>query len=227
MSAPIVRDENVLPTITEQQLDRLEATVREGAKAFIVVGTALMKIRDQRGYKLRGYKTFQEYCEKEFGISDRHGRRLIEASATAKTVEKIFGEAPANEAVAREFAPIVGDPKLLERVKAKLSSAKKTLGTATAERVADAVRAVTHKNGDGARHKEKSPEPPPTFTDICPNCQTVPDHYGHTALGWSCDNCAAAVFVGVVSAAAPRACVECGAPIVGDTGFCQNCGVRL
>ena len=83
--------------ISEKTLERLEGTVRNGLAAFVEVGNALVQIREGKGYKLRGYDTFENYCEEKFGFSDRHGRRMIVAAQTAGKVKEVVGAAPVSE----------------------------------------------------------------------------------------------------------------------------------
>lgn len=129
-------------TLTDTRLAELEATIRDGSRAFIAVGVALAEIRDGKGFKLRGYKTFEEYCEKTHGISDRHGRRLIQATETASAVSKIVGQVPGSESVARELTAIAGDAKKVEKVAAALEKRGYSVVTATAEAVKEAVQKV-------------------------------------------------------------------------------------
>lgn len=72
-----------LSLLSEDELTRLENKVREGLKSFVEVGNALLRIQQNKGYALRGYKTFESYCLKEFGFTDRHGRRMAAAHALA------------------------------------------------------------------------------------------------------------------------------------------------
>jgi len=147
-------------TITTDELEQLESKVRNGLASFVDVGNALMEIRDRGGYKRRGYKTFEEYCQREFGQSDRHARRLITAAQTAVQVEKVIGAAPRSEGVARELDKIADDPVVLEKVEKKLKSERKPLSiaTATAEKVKEVVAAVT---GHKPRPPAASPAPKP------------------------------------------------------------------
>lgn len=112
-----------LPAMTKPELEKLEKQVKEGLKSFMAVGQALMEIRERRGYLVRGYASFPEYCEKELGITERHGFRLMDGFQTAQQVKKIVGEAPRNESVARVLKPIAGEPKLVEKVADRLNAA--------------------------------------------------------------------------------------------------------
>ena len=143
--------------LAEPELAELETVVREGTGAFMKVGVALMKIRDGKGYKLRGYKTFEQYCDKEFGITDRHGRRLIAATEASRQIEAATGQAPASESVARELVNVAKDPIILQKVKDKLEKKHTTLAQASAELVKDVVATVTGK----PRPDKASPAPKP------------------------------------------------------------------
>lgn len=134
--------------LTLFDLEALERTVRAGLKTFIEVGDALVKIRDAEGYRLRGFTTFEDYCEREFGFSVRQGQRLIAAARTADLVERVTGQTPANEAAAREFSKITGEPDapaLVERVQQVLAANGHTIGDAPAHVARAAVESVMPK----------------------------------------------------------------------------------
>ncbi len=146
--------------LAEPELVKLETVVREGTGAFMKVGIALMKIRDGKGYKLRGFKTFEQYCEKTFGITDRHGRRLIAATEASQQIEAATGQAPASESVARELVNVAKDPVVLQKVKDRLEKKHTTLGQASAELVKDVVAAVTGKpRPEKPEHGTAAPKP--------------------------------------------------------------------
>jgi len=227
---------NDKPTLNKKQLQELEATVRRGLDSFVEVGQALMEIREGKGYRLRGFDTFDEYCQKVFKFTDRHGRRMIASAKTAQATQKLLGEKPGNEAVARELAPVAEDPQALEQVQKKLGKKKLTVGTATAEEVKDAVQTVTasRKASEGPHGKngkastDKSPAAPrlPVMTDICPGCKETPQSYLHSEnekQPWACGNCGAPVLIGVI-AADVQACSNCNAALIGEVEFCPECG---
>ena len=132
----------ISPITTIAQLEPLEHRIKDGLRSFIDVGNTLVTIREGKGYRLRGYSTFEDYCEKQFGFSDRHGRRLITAAETARKVEAITGAAPASEAVARELATVADKPKQIERVEKELKRQGLTVITATAEKVQKIVQKI-------------------------------------------------------------------------------------
>ena len=223
---------DTLTILSEQQLVDLENKIRQGKDAFIAVGNALIEIRDGRGYTLRGFKTFEQYCDKVWGISDRHARRLMSGAEAAETVRQIAGETPANEAVAREFARVSDDPKKLKQVVTKLQTRGGSVSTATAERVAEVVAQVRGKTSEQTKPEPKfTPAPKPaalvTFTDECPGCHTTPQSYWRNADGWHCENCEALVFVGVVAATAQTKCPHCKKSVTPGALYCENCGGLL
>jgi hypothetical protein len=88
-----------------------EDTIARGLKTFTEVGGALASIRDRRLYRT-SHATFEDYCRDRWGLSSRHANRTIEAAKVAGILGPI-GPVPANEAQARELAPLLGDPAAL------------------------------------------------------------------------------------------------------------------
>lgn len=200
-------------------LEALEARVRAGLQTFVEVGEALAEIRDRDGYKLRGYATFEDYCEAEFGFSVRQGQRLIVAARTAAAVAELTGDAPANEAVAREIARVAHSPEVVRQVAADLRAEGKSLASAPASEVKRVVTSVVEKtNGKPAAKPspkqatpaaKPAPEPPPaidaevsadSMTDFCPSCAEWPERYERKGDSWYCGSCGAKVLVGVMPA---------------------------
>jgi hypothetical protein len=88
-----------------------EDTIARGLKTFTEVGDALASIRDRRLYRA-SHATFEDYCRDRWGLSSRHANRTIEAAKVAGILGPI-GPIPANEAQARELAPLLDDPDQL------------------------------------------------------------------------------------------------------------------
>jgi hypothetical protein len=211
--------------MTKQELTALEVKIRAGLASFVEVGTALRAIKERNGFKLRGFKTFDEYCQSTFQFSERNGYRMIAAAETAEKVEKAIGDRPRNEFAARVLGRVAHDPKLIERVKERLARQGATIATASAEKIEDVVKRVL----PATRPMFAGPEPEPEIpglSDECPNCKAVPDAYRHADSTWRCGACDAPVRVGVV-AARTVVCGECGAVITSTLGFCQSCGVAV
>jgi len=60
-------------------------TIRKGEKTFIEVGLALRRIRDTRSYKCE-HKSFEAFCQDEYGWGRIRGHQLIQAAIIATTV---------------------------------------------------------------------------------------------------------------------------------------------
>jgi hypothetical protein len=217
-------------TITEKQLAIYEDKIKKGLASFFEVGQSLQRIKDANGFKLRGFDTFDAYCQKTFSFSERNGYRLIAAADTAKKVEKAVGEMPRNEASARVLKEVVHDPKLIERVNEKLKRAGQTMATATAERLQEIVDKVKPQTRPMFEEPKAPPKPVlPTLSDTCPICHQQPFNYARHEDGWHCGiaACNALVMVGVIPANA-QACPECGAAILTTNAeFCETCGCIL
>lgn len=217
-------------TITEQRLTALEAKVNKGLASFFEVGYALAEIKERGGFMLRGYKTFDEYCSKTFGFSERNGYRLIAAAETAKKVEEAVGEKPRNEAAARELKAVAHDPGLIKKVNDRLQRSKLSVATATAEKIHEIVEKVRPQTKPMFETPKAEKRPPlPELHDVCPKCHTTPSSYFHLSDGWHCgaEDCGAQVMIGVV-AVDVKACPECGAALINaGAEFCEACGCIL
>ena len=96
----------VVPLLTEPEMAELEQQIDVDSKAFKRVGLALIRIHEGRGYRLRGYKTFEDYCQARWDFTERQGRRLITAAQTAERVKEATGVEPASESVARWLSTV-------------------------------------------------------------------------------------------------------------------------
>lgn len=216
-------------TITEKQLTVYEDKIKKGLNSFLEVGLSLQKIKEANGFKLRGFDTFDAYCQATFSFSERNGYRMIAAAETAKKVEKAVGEMPRNEASARVLREVVHDPKLVEKVNDRLKRAGQTIATATAEKIAEVVDKVKPKTRPMFEELKADPKPKfPELKDVCPKHGGVPDSYFHLSDGWHCgaEGCGAPVMIGVI-AVDVKACPECGAALIGGDEFCGQCGALV
>lgn len=80
------------------------------------MGTAFREIREGRLYIQTGFSSFETYALERWGLTIRRVYQLIEAADAATEVCKILHTSPANEAQAREYAPIKDDPDLIREV---------------------------------------------------------------------------------------------------------------
>ncbi len=108
---PLVRStvESPLAPDERSRLTELEQIVEEGFEAFVVVGRALLEIRDSRLYR-ETHTTFEAYCRERWGMSARHANRTIAASEVVEIVGPI---GPSNVGQARELTPLLGNEAAL------------------------------------------------------------------------------------------------------------------
>lgn len=197
--------------LTLFDLEQLETRIRAGLRTFIDVGNALAEIKAADGHRLKGFTSFEAYCEAEFGFGLRHGERLIQAAQVAQKVEQITGVAPRNEAAAREISRVAYSPqadKLLPKVEKELGRQGKSISTATAEVIAKVIeRVIAPKKPATEQQQQQLVEEPaeePTapavmLTDFCPSCGSIPESYTHRNDGWHCSDCDAPVTIGVIA----------------------------
>ena len=60
-----------------EELVKLEDRIRTGVRHYFETGMLLERIREEKLYRLRGYKSFRCYCEEMFHIDRSYGYRLI------------------------------------------------------------------------------------------------------------------------------------------------------
>ena len=68
------------------RLEELELEIERGLKSFFCVGLALGQIRENKLYKSSGYKNFNVYCQKRWGMARRNADRLIKAAGVVKNL---------------------------------------------------------------------------------------------------------------------------------------------
>jgi hypothetical protein len=83
-------------------LDRLEAVITEGAKAFRAVAFALLEIRDRQLYR-ETHRSFPAYCRDKLGFSKTHSYRLARFAEIIQQCEVTGQPAPANQGQARRM----------------------------------------------------------------------------------------------------------------------------
>jgi phage N-6-adenine-methyltransferase len=96
-------------SFTESEaLAAYERTIAEGLETFVVVGQALLAIRDQRLYRMH-YLTFEEYCRERWQLSRSYAYQLMDAATVVRRVSAIADILPANEAQARPLTALRPD----------------------------------------------------------------------------------------------------------------------
>ena len=111
-------ERNVLSIpLDEERFAELERVIECGLGMFVDVGRALLEIQQGRLYRPAGHRTFADYVVRRWDLSGTHAYRQIEAAkvvAILSPIEKM--PLPANEAQARELAPLVDDPEAVRAV---------------------------------------------------------------------------------------------------------------
>jgi hypothetical protein len=149
-------------------LTECEAVIERGLAAFVEVGGALARIRDERLYR-ETHGTFEDYCKDRWKFSRQTGYDLMQTAEVVGIVQEV-GQPPPSRESARELAPLRGDP---QRVRAKWQETLDKYGLdATGKQVREVVAPKTP-----LKAKPESPEPEgsgkkkrPPKTVICPGC---------------------------------------------------------
>ena len=90
------------------RFDDLEICIANGLQTFVEVGNALAEIRDARLYRMH-YGTFEDYCQKRWGIERRQAYRMMDAAAVVSNVSNWTQNAPATESQARPLTSLTPD----------------------------------------------------------------------------------------------------------------------
>lgn len=150
--------ELVLSTKEQRDLGTLEGVVQKGLATFIEVGRALAEIRDRKLYRVE-YGTFEEYCGEKWLLSRTRAYRLIDTAAVSDALSPI-GDTPANEAQARELAPLKDDEAEVVAAWREAKVEADELGTSlTAKVVRNAVRkrlGRVKRESEAAERREES-----------------------------------------------------------------------
>ena len=85
-------------------LRECEMYIDTGLAQFLVVGTALARIRDERLYRAN-YDTFEDYCQTKWNMSRQYVNRIVAAAEVVDDLETIVSK-PANEAQAKPLAKL-------------------------------------------------------------------------------------------------------------------------
>ena len=75
--------------INERRLEVLESRVHQCARKVLEMTDALQEIRACRLHSIRGYESFDRYCEVVWGIKKQQLNRYIEAGETLKRLSTI------------------------------------------------------------------------------------------------------------------------------------------
>ncbi len=84
------------------ELTECERIIEEGYAAFLKVGLALAKVRDQRFYRAT-HQTFEAYCESRWGFTRTRAYELMSAANISQAVSEISDIPIAAESHAKEL----------------------------------------------------------------------------------------------------------------------------
>lgn len=141
---------DVAEALTGTEARRLrvcEQTIERGLAEFVEVGEALAEVRDSRLYR-ESFTTFEAYCRDRWNLSHANAGRYIREAAASRAVSPIG--LTANEAQARELAPLLSHPAALRQV-AKRATLETEDGTLpTAAKIREIAQPVIEKLRDRA-----------------------------------------------------------------------------
>jgi len=154
-----------LSVAEELKLEQYENAIRQGLGGFMLAGKALKAIQDETLYRAKS-DTFENYCRKQWGLSDKYAYRLIEAYTVATHLQSELknspiGETrlPINESQVRPLGAL--EPK--QQIKAWQQVLKNCEGKPI---TADEVQAVVDKM------RGNTPKPPTTPGTALKNANT-------------------------------------------------------
>lgn len=75
-----------LDAVERDALTEAETVIEAGLQTFVEVGLALVKVRDGRLYREQ-YGTFEEYCQRRWGLSRRRSYQLMDAANVVQEIE--------------------------------------------------------------------------------------------------------------------------------------------
>ena len=129
-------------TVQEKtELAELETVIENGMKHFLVVGRALLRIRDSRLYR-DTHRTFNDYCRDRWGMSRPRAYQLIDA---AKVSDNLSTTVDITERQARPLTRL--EPrKQAEAWQEAVETAPG--GKVTAEHVEDVVGRIQGRNAN-------------------------------------------------------------------------------
>lgn len=86
------------------ELEQLEGVIERGLSTFYEVGRALMRIRDEQLYeKVRGFATFESYCNERWGFKKTYAFYVIES---ARALDNVHNCEP-NHVTESQLRPLI------------------------------------------------------------------------------------------------------------------------
>jgi pyruvate/2-oxoglutarate dehydrogenase complex dihydrolipoamide acyltransferase (E2) component len=125
-----------------------EGVISRGLATFVEVGSALLRIRDERLYRAE-FPVFEDYCRARWQMSHQRASQLIAAAGVAENLATIVAK-PSSEAVARPLASL---PAAKQRHAWANAVAAAPSGKPTARQVAVEINKIVPISGHQAPGK--------------------------------------------------------------------------
>ena len=140
-----------------KECKQLEKVVDEGINTFITVGNALRKLRDDRYYKDRGFKTFEAYVLKRFEFTRQRAYQLIGSARAATVLSTVVDKTPLLERQARVVSDVKDDRQIAKIAgKAAEKAGKKPLTAKHLQEAKDEVIPPEPKPGRDYRKEARA-----------------------------------------------------------------------
>lgn len=97
--------------VIQKRFEVLENICKNGRAIFFMVGQALSEIKRDKLYQLRGFDTFEKYCE-SMGFTRRHGNQLIIESKVVAELPEDLRKLICSERAARSLQSIPSSLRL-------------------------------------------------------------------------------------------------------------------
>lgn len=178
-----------------------EAVIEQGLRTFVEVGSALIRIRDERLYR-DGYGSFEAYCEQRWGMSRPRAYQFMDAAALTQALSPMVDNPtillPENERQARELVGLA--PERAAEILARTAAAND-----------GRLTAPTIRETRAAMERPASPEPVEEGQDADP---VIPAGELETLIAAAIQTVAAARAEAAAEAAAEAELNRIGAPLV-------------
>lgn len=127
--------QSILTKTEVELLEDCEQRIEDGKLAFLEVGNALIKVRDEKLYRTK-FKTFQDYCKGKWGWTKQRAYQYIESTETVKALPAKSQPLVDSERAARALAEVPAD----QRVEVLKEAVKD--GPVTAASIAEAAEEI-------------------------------------------------------------------------------------
>jgi hypothetical protein len=153
---------NPIGETKSRKLLLLEEAIAKGIRTFNEVGTALLKIRDEKLYRGE-YKTFEDYCDKKWDIDRSRAYQLIDSAEVVATLKMstVVDKLPTSERQTRPLALLPPDRRVEAWQEATKKAPKGEQPTSSlVQKIVNRIRAKTSqtkrevKIGEGWTHEE-------------------------------------------------------------------------